>query len=115
MEKERHMKKIFGSDVEISPDTKQENYEENNCGSCERAFKSTKRCSKCEKDDLPICEENLIVKDHCHLTSKFRGLALSICILNIRKPHSSFVPILFHISPRYDCHSIFENIVNKAI
>ena len=59
-------------------------------------------------------EENPIVKDHCHLTGKFRGLAHNKCNLNARKAHTSFVPILFHNFSGYDCHLIFEKLVNMA-
>ena len=51
---------------------------------CEKDFISTRRCSKCEKtgDPVKVCRENRIVKDHCHLTGKIRGLTHNICNLN---------------------------------
>ena len=69
---------------------------------------------KIYKKDLPICKENSIVKDHCHLTGKFRGLAHNNCNLNTRKAYTSFVPILFLNFSGYDCHLIFEKLVNMA-
>ena len=59
-------------------------------------------------------KENPIAKDHCHITSRFRGLANNSCNLNTRKAHTSFVPIIFHNFPGYDCYLIFENVVIMA-
>ena len=59
-------------------------------------------------------KENPIVEDHCHLTGRSRGLAYNNCTLNTRKAHTSFVPILFHNFSVYDCHLIFEKLVNMA-
>ena len=54
------------------------------------------------------------MKDQRHLTGKFSGLAHNICNPNIREAHTSFVPILFHNFSGYDCHLIFEKLVNMA-
>ena len=59
-------------------------------------------------------KENPVVRDHCHLTGGFRGLAHNNCNLNTRKAHTSFVPILFQKFSGYDCHLIFEKLVNMA-
>ena len=72
-------------------------------------------CWLCETDfNLKDVKENLIVKDHCHLTGKFRGLAHDNRNLNSRKAHTSFVQILFHKFSGYDCHLIFQKLVNMA-
>ena len=59
-------------------------------------------------------KENPFVKNHGHLTGKFRGLAYNKCNLNTRKAHTSLVPIFFHNFSEYDCHLIFEKLVNMA-
>ena len=59
-------------------------------------------------------KENPIVRYHCHLTGRFRGLSHNSCNLNTRKAHTSFVPILFHNFSGYDCHLVFEKLVNMA-
>ena len=52
-------------------------------------------CWLCEKDFiLKEVKENTVVKDHCHPTGKFRGLAHNNCNLDTRKAHTSFVTIL---------------------
>ena len=102
LEKESYMKTYFKNQFEIKPDTIPENYDQNTCWLCQKEFK------------LKDIKENPIVKDHCHLTGRFRGLAHNNCNLNTRKAHTSFVPILFHNFSGYDCHLISEKLINMA-
>ena len=102
LEIESYMKTYFKNEIEINLDTIPENYDQTTCWLCEKEFKP--------KD----VKENSIVRDHCHLTGRFRGLAHNNCNLNTRKAHTSFVPILFHNFSGYDCHLIFEKLVNMA-
>ena len=97
-----YMKTYFQNEFEINLDTIPENYDQTTCWLYEKGFKP--------KD----VKENPVVKDHCHLTGKFRGLAQNSCNLNTRKAHTSFVPILFHNFSGYDCHLIFEKLINMA-
>ena len=102
LEIECHMKTYFKNELEINLDKVPENFDESICWLCEKKFQP--------KDK----KENPIVQDHCHLTGSFRGLAHSNCNLNTRKAHTSFVPILFHNFSGYDCHLIFEKLINMA-
>ena len=102
LEIEAYMKNYFENELEINRDTIPENYNQNTCWLCEKVFK------------LKDVKENPVVKDHCHLTGKFRGLAHNNCNLNARKAHNSSVSILFHNFSGYDCHLIFEKLVNIA-
>ena len=102
LEIESYMKTYFKNELEINPDTIPENYNQTTCWLCEKKFSP--------KDLI----DNPIVRDHCHLTGRFRGLAHYNCNLNTRKAHTSFVPILFHNFSEYDCHLIFENLINTA-
>ena len=46
-----------------------------------------------------FCEENIEtdkVTDHCHLIGKYRGLAHSICNINVTQKQSNFIPFVFH-------------------
>ena len=67
-----------------------------------------------KKINLKDMKENPFIKDHCQITGRFRELAHNICNLNTRKAHTSFVQILFHNSSGYDCHLVFEELVNMA-
>ena len=97
-----YMKTYFKNELEIVLDTITEIYDQTTCWLCEKEIKP--------KD----MKENPIVKDHSHLTGKFRGLAHNNCNLNTRKAHTSFVPILFHAYSSYDSHLIFEKLVKMA-
>ena len=102
LEKESYMKTYFKNELEINLDTIPEKYDQSTCWLCEKEFKPK---------DL---NENPVVRDHCHLTGRFRGLAHNNCNLNTRKAHTSFVPILFHKFSGYDCHLLFEKLINMA-
>lgn len=54
-----------------------------------------------------ICDESFTqttgkVRDHCHVSGKFRGAACSNCNLNYK--HPSFIPVYFHNLRGYDAH-----------
>ena len=61
-----------------------------------------------------ICEEeidkegDIKVRDHCHLTGKFRGAAHSMCNLKFRLP--KFYPVIFHNLSGYDSHLFIKNL-----
>ena len=83
MEIEAYMKSFFKNALEINLETIPRNSDQTICLLCEKQSK------------LEDLKENPVVKDHCHLTGKFRGLAHNICNLNTRKAHTSFVPTSF--------------------
>ena len=56
---------------EMNPELLPKIHDESICWLCDRVFKSTKRCSKCENEALPLCEEKS-VKGHCLLSVKLR-------------------------------------------
>ena len=55
-------------------------------------FKNSNICRFCEK----IIESDK-VRDHCHLTGKYRGPAHIICNINVTQELSNFLPFIFHI------------------
>ena len=60
-----------------------------------------------------ICKEELNtdkVKDHCHVTGKFRVAAHNKCNLKLRIPRK--LPIIFHNLQGYDEHIIFKEPSN---
>ena len=97
-----YMKNFFKNELEFNLDTIPKKIDQTTCWLCEKEFKP--------KD----VKENPVVKDHCHLTGTVRGLAHNNCNLNTQKAHTSFAPKLFHNFSGYDCHLIFEKLVNMA-
>ena len=64
------------------------------------------KASKCH-----ICEKLLgkdKVRDHCHLTGKFRGAAHNGCNINYKIP--KFFPVIFHNLSGYDSHLFIKNL-----
>ena len=61
-----------------------------------------------------ICEEEIDkdkdkkVRDHCHLTGKFRGAAHNKCNLKFKIP--KFYPVIFHNLSGYDSHLFIKNL-----
>ena len=69
----------------------------------ETCFNAARDCYACGlelKDDR--------VRDHCHLTGKYRGAAHSKCNLKMRTP--TFVPVLFHNLEGYDLHLFIKSL-----
>ena len=63
--------------------------------------------------NCPICNEELgedRVRDHCHLSGKFRGAAHEVCNLKFKVP--TFFPIVFHNSG-YDSHLFIKTLGNS--
>ena len=70
-------------------------------------FENNKICRFCEKE---IVSDK--VRDHCHLTGKYRGAAHNTCNINVRQADSNFIPFAFHNFSNYDCHMFFKRFVD---
>ena len=62
-----------------------------------------------------ICDQKIInnkdkVRDHCHITGKYRGAAHKECNSELRIPRK--LPIIFHNLEGYDGHLIFRELNN---
>ena len=69
-------------------------------------YKKATHCHICEEEIDK--DEDIKVRDHCHLTGKFRGAAHSICNLKFRLP--KFYPVIFHNLSGYDSHLFIKNL-----
>ena len=77
-------------------------------GEDEKAFKKAKRCHICEKkyreDDVPV-------RDHCHVTGKYRGSAHQSCNLKLQISAEKIkIPVVFHNLKGYDSHFIINEL-----
>ena len=71
----------------------------------EKIYNNSHICSIC-KQELNTDK----VKDHCHVTGKFRGATNNKCNLKLRIPRK--LPIIFHNLQGYDGHIIFKELNN---
>ena len=72
-------------------------------GGNERDFQAATICH--------ICGEHLEedkVRDHCHVSGKYRGAAHDECNLKYRIPR--FIPVVFHNLKGYDSHLIMQHL-----
>ena len=74
----------------------------------EQRFRTMDGCHICgEKYE----KKDVHVRDHCHITGKFRGSAHQECNLKLRiKPENLKIPIIFHNLRGYDSHFIMQQI-----
>jgi hypothetical protein len=72
-------------------------------GSDWQAFKKTINCHICNKE---LGKDR--VRDHCHVTGKFRGAAHNDC--NINYKFTGRIPVIFHNLRGYDSHVIMQAI-----
>lgn len=69
-------------------------------------------CMFCKK---PLLQKNFrdAVKDHCHVTGKYRGAAHNICNFKLRiNPDTIKIPVVFHNLKGYDAHHLMQAMSN---
>ena len=71
-------------------------------------FEKAKGCYICDKE---YTEKDIRVRDHCHITGKYRGSAHQECNLQLRiNPDEIKIPVIFHNLRGYDSHFIMQEI-----
>ena len=71
-----------------------------------RAYNTATICHVCDK---PL--EGDSVRDHCHITGRFRGAAHNACNLKLRlNPKTTTIPVVFHNLRGYDSHLLMQAI-----
>ena len=73
----------------------------------EQGFKRATVCHICE-GPFGKTEDEAKVRDHCHLTGKYRGAAHNQCNLNFKLP--KFYPVIFHNLSGYDTHMFIKEL-----
>ena len=86
------MKKYFNKPLRITEDDEKEFQKANECHICNKKYN----------------ENDVRVRDHCHITGKYRGSAHQDCNLNFRITEK--IPVIFHNLRGYDSHFIMQEI-----
>ena len=74
----------------------------------EKKFKKADKCHICNKK---YTNEDIKVRDHCHITGKYRGSAHQECNLKLKlNPEEIKIPVIFHDLRGYDSHLIMQEI-----
>ena len=74
----------------------------------EKEFQKAKECHICNKKYI---NEDIKVRDHCHITGKYRGSAHQECNLKLTvNPEEVKIPVIFHNLRGYDSHFIMQEI-----
>ena len=74
----------------------------------EEEFEKVKECHICDKK---YTEKDIRVRDHCHITGKYRGSAHQDCNLKLRlNPEEIKIPVIFHNLRGYDSHFLMQEI-----
>ena len=74
----------------------------------EDKFQKANECYICNKK---YTNEDIRVRDDCHITSKYRGSAHQECNLKLRvNPEEVKIPVIFHNLRGYDSHFIMQEI-----
>ena len=74
----------------------------------EQRFRTMGGCHICGNK---YTDKDVHVRDHCHITGKFRGSAHQECNLKLRiKPEDIKIPVIFHNLRGYDSHFIMQRI-----
>ena len=74
----------------------------------EEEFQKAKSCHICDKE---YTENDIRVRDHCHITGVFRGSSHQKCNLKLKlDPDKIKIPLIFHNLRGYDSHFIMQNI-----
>ena len=89
------MKKEFNKPLEMTKDD-------------ENKFEKAEECYICNKK---YTDEDIKVRDHCHITGNYRGFAHQECNLKLRvNPEQLKIPVIFHNLRGYDSHFIMQEI-----
>ena len=68
----------------------------------EEKFQKAEECYICNKK---YTDKDTRVRDHCHITGKYRGSAHQECNLQLRiNPEEVKIPVIFHNLRGYDSH-----------
>ena len=65
-------------------------------------------CRFCEKEKI-----SHKIRNHCHLTGKYKGPAHNTCYLNVTQEQINFILFVIHNFSNFDYHLFFKKLVDK--
>ena len=68
-------------------------------------FKVPTKCQICDNDYI---DNDVKVRDHCHVTEKYRGSAQRYCNITVKLNHK--IPVSFDNLKNYDSHFIMQEL-----
>ena len=68
-------------------------------------FENSTKCSICDNDYI---DNDVKVRDHYHITGKYRGSAQRVCNTNVKL--NQRIPVIFHNLKNYDSHLIMKEL-----
>ena len=68
-------------------------------------FKNSTKCWICDNDYV---DNDIKVKDKCHITGKYRGSVSKYCNINLRINHK--ISVVFHNLKNFDSHLIIQGL-----
>lgn len=68
-------------------------------------FENATHCESCNEEFSMLCQP---VRDHCHLSGKFRSVLCNKC--NLKRQRQKFIPVFIHGSSNYDSHFIVQQL-----
>ena len=68
-------------------------------------FENSTKCWICDNDYI---DGDVKVRDHCHITGKYRGSAHRDCNINVKLNHK--IPVVFHSLKYYDSHLVMQKL-----
>ena len=77
-----------------------------------KQWKDYIKVSSCHICFKPFKEGNRKVRDHCHYSGIYRGVAHSLCNLQYKIP--SFIPVVFHNLSGYDAHMFIKELASSS-
>ena len=86
------VKELFNREMVLTPEDRED-------------FKRSTKCFICEEE---YKDDDVRVRDHCHITGKYRGSAHQKCNVNFTLTNK--IPVIFHNLRGYDSHLIMQEI-----
>ena len=102
------MRKHFNKPLKMTAEDERDFRQSTSCHTCGRKLKMKELE---ELEELEEDPENILVRDHCHITGKYRGSVHKYCNLKLSiSPEWIKIPVIFHNLKGYDSHFIMQKI-----